>query len=94
MRKTHLSLDVEHASASCLCDVCDGHAGGTVKVAGELGVFDEGVFCEEGLELVVGDEVVVFAVFFAWPGCAGGVCEEGRSEDGVGEGEMGTDERH
>ena len=69
---THLCLDVQYASAPCTRYFADGHETGTIEVAGELGMFYESVFLKEGLEPIMRNEVIVFAVFLArtWrPSC-------------------------
>jgi len=68
-----LGLDIEYTSPARLSDGMYGLPGGAIKVGRKLGGFDEGVLCEEGLELFDGDKVVLFAVGLSRTGCSGGV---------------------
>ena len=81
MERTYLRLDVEEASPSGFFDLTDGHEAGAVEVAGELGVLDEGALGDELLELVLGDEVVVFAMDLAGTRRTRRVCQ-GRRDTG------------
>lgn len=84
-----LHLDVEHAHLAGLGDGGDGREGGAVGVAGEGGVFDEGVGGDEGGEGRRGGEVVVLAVDFAGARRAGCVCRRVVREGDVKRGARG-----
>ena len=75
-----LHFNVEHHHAPLGRLLLDGGLAGAVAVAAELGVLDEAVLCDQGLELLHGHEVVVLAVGLAGAGGAS------RVRDGEGEG--------
>lgn len=58
---------------------------GAVEVAVDGGVFEEIACLESLLEVFAGEEVVVFAVFFAWAGGAGGAGDGVADFSGIGE---------
>lgn len=78
-----LGVDVEDGAAGvcasvCFCDagggdVSDGFGGGSVAVASELSVFEEGARLHQRFEFVSGDVVVRLASDFSWTRITGGV---------------------
>lgn len=83
-----LHLDVQHDDFPLLALLANGRLGRAVAVAAELGVLDEAVRSDQGLEVVVADEVVVDGVLLAR---AGG---PRRVADGEGEGVRVLREEH
>lgn len=76
----YLHLDVQEDDLALGGLLLNGHLAGAVPVAAELGVLDEAVAGDEGLEILHGDEVVVHGVLLA------GARGAGRVGDGEAEG--------
>lgn len=64
-KETHLRLDIQQTPPARVLNFPNGHEAGTIEVSGKLSVLDECALGKELLKLVVGDEVVVFAVDLA-----------------------------
>jgi len=63
---TDLRLYVENTPPARVRHVSDGHEAGTVKIAGELSVFDERAIRNHLLEHFLSHEVVMLSVSLSW----------------------------
>lgn len=72
-KESYLGLNVKNTALALFLDLADSSEAGAVEVVRKLGMLDEGAVCEEILELVAGDKVIVGSVDLARPGCASGI---------------------
>jgi len=63
---TDLGLYIENTPPARGRHVLNGHEAGTVKIAGELSVFDECAISDHLLERFLSHEIVVFSVGLSW----------------------------
>ncbi len=59
--KTYLHIDIEHAAASCLCNIPHSLVACPVNVVMYIGVFQECVLLDGLLKVLAGDEPIVLA---------------------------------
>lgn len=72
-RKEYLDFNIENTTFTRFDDGVDSPFAGTVKIAGEFGMFDETALIEKGDEVFTRNEVILYAVHLSWPGRASGI---------------------